>query len=197
MKQVATALDGPAGQVRRVFDHHRLWRLSGDAFAAAANLIAAHEAPARPQMIVGIARGGTPLARHLAGRLGVDAVEVSARHNTTDTTYLQATGRVEVTQPAVARPRPGARLLVVDDICGTGATLAAVTTMLTGWCAPAGLRTAVLCRNAAADDTTSLPDVWVWRLRDWVVFPWETFPDREEPTEDLAVPGRISTKETR
>jgi hypoxanthine phosphoribosyltransferase len=181
---------------RRIFDHRRIWLLGQNVFTAAADLIAEQEAPYRPQAVVGIARGGLPLARHVAGRLGVEMVEVAARHNATDTAYLPATGRVELPGPNPHLPPTGSPLLVVDDICGTGATLAAVTALLTEQCAPASVRTAVLCRNEATDDCPNRPDVWVWRLRDWVVFPWEQLPPgRDEPTEALAVPDRLSMKE--
>jgi len=41
--------------VERVFEHRRIWRLTQDAFASAAALIAGAE-PA-PEVVVGIARG--------------------------------------------------------------------------------------------------------------------------------------------
>jgi hypoxanthine phosphoribosyltransferase len=180
----------------RVFEYRRLWLMRQDVFVGAADLIAAHEAVYRPQVVVGVARGGLPLAAHLGRRLGVPRVEVLARHNASDTAYLQATGQVDLHTEAVGLVPAGARVLVVDDICGTGATLAAVTTLLAERCAPALLRTAVLCRNAASDRWGCLPDSWVWRLRDWVVFPWEPPPrDREEPTQTLSVPDRLSVKE--
>ncbi len=179
------------GQVLR-----RIWLLSQDMFVRAANLIAGHVTVYQPQVIVGIARGGLPLAQHVARRLGTEAVAIAARHNATDTAYLQATGRVDLIGPDVRLPPAGARLLVVDDICGTGATLTAVSALLTARCKPTSLRTAVLCRNAATDGGAYLPDVWVWRLRDWVVFPWEPLPPgRDEPAEVLAMPDHLSVKE--
>jgi uncharacterized protein len=174
---------------QRIFDHRRVWWMSQDVFVRAADLVAEHEASYGPQVVVGIARGGLPLARQVGRRLGVQTVDVAARHNAADTAFLPATGQVDLSGPVVCLPAPGARLLVVDDICGTGATLAAVTAQLSEQCAPASVRTAVLCRNAATD-------VWVWRLRDWVVFPWESLPaGRDEPTEALTVPDRLSVRE--
>ena len=195
MKQVRTRPAAADVSVHRVFDHRCIWLLGEDAFTRAADLIADHERSYQPELVVGIARGGLPLARRVARQLAVETVEVAARHNASDAAYLQATGQVELAEPAAHLPAAGARLLVVDDICGTGATLAAVTSLLTR-CAPAMLRTAALCRNAATDGTAHVPDVWVWRLRDWVVFPWEPPPrDRSEPTAALTVPERLSVKE--
>ena len=80
--------------VERVFEHRRIWRLTQDAFASAAALIAGQE-PA-PEVVLGIARGGVPLARLLAAHYGVPVVELTARHNRSDDLYLPATGQVEL-----------------------------------------------------------------------------------------------------
>ncbi|MFJ3946182.1 phosphoribosyltransferase [Streptomyces griseoaurantiacus] len=178
--------------VQRVFEHKRIWNLDQDAFQTAAALIAAHEP--RPDAVIGIARGGVPLARELATHFGVEALEITARHNTTDDHYLEATGRVQLpttTADALGRLASGQRLLVADDICGTGATLKAVLPFLTEHLAPEQLRSAVLCRSRAADCT---PDTWVWDTLDWVVFPWNKPAD--QPTENLAAPAAVRTKES-
>lgn len=177
--------------VQRVFEHKRIWNLDQEAFQTAAALIAAHEP--RPDAVIGIARGGVPLARELAGHFGVEAIEITARHNTTDDLYLEATGRVQLpttTADALGRLASGQRLLVADDICGTGATLKAVLPFLTERLAPEQLRSAVLCRSQAADFT---PDIWVWDTLDWVVFPWNEPAD--QPTEPLVTPAAVRTRE--
>lgn len=136
----------------RVFDHSRVWRLEEVAFAAAARLLADHARTHRPDVVVGIARGGVPLARRLGALLGVPMVTVSARHNHSDALYVAATGEVSVPElPAGLRDYSGGRLLVADDICGTGATLATVTARLTADLRPSDLYAVVLCRNAARD----------------------------------------------
>ncbi|MET9393840.1 MULTISPECIES: phosphoribosyltransferase family protein [unclassified Streptomyces] len=178
--------------VQRVFEHKRIWNLDQEAFQTAAALIAAHEP--RPDAVIGIARGGVPLARELATHFGVEAIEITARHNTTDDLYLEATGRVQLpttTADALGRLASGQRLLVADDICGTGATFKAVLPFLTERLAPGQLRSAVLCRSRAADFT---PDTWVWDTLDWVLFPWNEPTDQH--TEDLAAPAAVRTKES-
>lgn len=78
-------------------------------------------------------------------------------------------------------------MLLVDDICGSGVTLRAVTNVFAQRCYPAIVRTAVLCRNhGAALDL----DVWVWDVADWVAFPWEPPPKVAAPIEWLRAPAR-------
>ncbi|MCC2275459.1 phosphoribosyltransferase domain-containing protein [Streptomyces sp. ET3-23] len=161
----------------RVFDNHRIWQLSDHDFLAAACLIGAAEAAHAPAAVVGIARGGVRLAEIVAEQLGIPAAVVRARHNTSEEIQQAATGRVLLDDDhnaSVLGTLPaGAPLLVVDDICGTGATLQAVGEMLTAVMGPAGLRTAVLCRNAGSDHPL---DCWGWDVSDWVHFPWEPEP---------------------
>ena len=66
-------------------------------------------------------------------------------------------------------------MLIVDDICGTGATLHAVTSILRELAGPGTrLCSATLCRNAGAP---ARPGLTVWDdLREWVIFPWEPRP---------------------
>ncbi|MEU2874035.1 phosphoribosyltransferase family protein [Streptomyces olivoreticuli] len=166
----------------RVFERRRIWRLPHESFLHAARLIAEAEKPHRLQTVIGIARGGVRLAEAVAEHLDVDVVTVYARHNTSDASELPATGRVHLDddQPSLSRIEQGSRLLVVDDIAGSGATLRAVTSWLSDHLQPTVLRTAVLCRNQGTDLT---PDTWGWDVADWVHFPWEA--DSGQTTEPL------------
>lgn len=173
--------------MQRVFDHHRIWRLDGGVFEHAAELIAAHTR--QPDTVVGIARGGVALARRLGELHGAPVAEVTVRHNHSDAVYLPATGRVDLPDPSVLDGiDDGGHLLVVDDICGTGATLTAVLPWLVRYLKPSELRTAVLCRSEAAAFT---PDVWVWNTRDWVIFPWDE--PITQATQALPWPERVVT----
>ncbi|MFQ6197713.1 phosphoribosyltransferase [Streptomyces sp. NPDC000405] len=172
---------------QRVFERRRIWRLPHATFLHAARLIAEAEEPHRPQTVIGIARGGTRLAEVVAGHLGVHAVIMTARHNTSDASLLPATGRVHLDgdQPPLSRVERGSRLLLVDDIAASGATLRAVTGWLTDRLQPTVLRTAVLCRNQGTDLT---PNTWGWDVADWVRFPWEDEPGHAtEPLPALTV----------
>ena len=182
----------------RIFERRRLWRLERPTFHAAARLLA--QAVVEPagggdggvDLVVGVARGGQALAEALAVSLGVGVCMIGARHNLTDARYLQASGHVEVDlSPLAAGAVAGARCLVADDICGTGATLQAVTHQLERrWAAQ--VRTCTLCRNDGAGGRP-LPDWWVWDVRDWVAFPWEPPPSPHAPTVALPTPTRVRT----
>jgi hypoxanthine phosphoribosyltransferase len=118
--------------------------------------------------------------------------QVAARHNPTDAVYTQATGRISLNLSALETALAGARLLgpvlLVDDICGTAATLDAVLPELTPHLAPgAVVRTAVLCRNTGAARD---PDLWLWTVQDWVCFPWEPPPPPGMPVADLGPPSQ-------
>ncbi|WP_338673889.1 phosphoribosyltransferase domain-containing protein [Streptomyces sp. SCSIO 30461] len=161
----------------RIFENHRVWQLAQDDFLTAACLIAAQEAEHAPAAVLGIARGGVPLAEIVAEQLGVPAVAVRARHNEPEGIRQAATGRVlldhEHNQDAFASLPASARLLVVDDICGSGATLRAVEDVLAATVSPSEVRTAVLCRNEGSQYPL---DIWGWDVADWVHFPWEPEP---------------------
>ncbi|MEU2232592.1 phosphoribosyltransferase [Streptomyces vietnamensis] len=162
----------------RIFENRRVWQLTPDEFLAAACLIADQEAEHRPAAVLGIARGGVRLAETVAGKLSVPAVVIRARHNEPEGIQQAATGRIlldhEHNQDALAALPASAPLLVVDDICGSGATLRAVADMLTTRVSASEIRTAVLCRNEGSDYPL---DSWGWDVADWVHFPWESEPE--------------------
>ena len=169
----------------RVFERKRIWRLDRAAFEAAAALIAAAERPRQPDLIVGIDRGGRDLATALSVHLGIPAVMIRARHNPSDEIALPAAGTVTADLSPLDGCKVPPRLLVADDIAGSGQTLAAVSGLIADRFGAARIRTAVLCRNAGSSDA---PDTWVWDVADWVAFPWE--PPPGAPTEPLPFPDR-------
>ncbi|MGH8899787.1 MAG: phosphoribosyltransferase, partial [Egibacteraceae bacterium] len=156
----------------RIFEHGRVWRLDQAAFEAAAGLLADAIIPTagRVDAVVGVARGGCALAEALSAALAVPAVTIRARHNPTDAAFSQGQGWVDLDPVEFDPPAPGARLLVADDICGTGATLDTVRGYLSTAASAARVFTCALCRN---EGSRFSPDVWVWEVRDWVTFPWE------------------------
>jgi hypoxanthine phosphoribosyltransferase len=172
----------------RVFDRVHLWRLSEPALDQAVSLLAHAAATDFGPFtsVLGIAEGGRTPAIRIAAHLDIPVAIVRARHNPTDAAYTPASGQVWYDLDRLA---PAGQVLVVDDICGSGATLDTVVTALTERAAPdTRLVTATLCRNAGA---TTTPDLWVWDdLRDWVVFPWETQPDDTLMT-DLPTPTSV------
>lgn len=157
----------------RVFDSTEVRRLGEDAVHAGIDVLAAILAAAPPDVVIGVARGGIRLAHGLATRLGRPVVMVRASHNHGEVVRQQATGIVNLDVTAAIDLDHGLRVLLCDDICGTGATLQAVSSALDALIAPRQIQTVTLCRNEGATDH---PDLWLWDVRDWVVFPWEPPP---------------------
>ncbi|AXX31195.1 phosphoribosyltransferase [Actinosynnema pretiosum subsp. pretiosum] len=174
-----------AGQ--RVFERQRIWRVTERALTAACVALAdaVREDHLAVSRVIGIANGGVIPAGEVARHLGVELLTVRARHNIDDRTYLQATGEVEVEQAdVVALTGFNGTVLVVDDICGSGATLRALAQALKPVVGPGcRLLTATLCLNAGA---RLRPDYWIWPVSDWVNFPWEQPP--AAPTSHLPYP---------
>jgi hypoxanthine phosphoribosyltransferase len=172
----------PARPAGRVFAHQQIWRLTPESFRTGADVLAAAVPAAIGPVaaVVGVAAGGLVLADALAARLEVPRLVVRARHNTTDAIYEPATG--DVTCDLSGMPcGPGAHhisgpVLIADDICGSGATLRCVrAALLAHLDVDVTLHAVVLCRNTGADHD---PDLWLWDVSDWVVFPWEPPPTR-------------------
>lgn len=192
-----TANDAPA----RVFEHRRLWQLHDgvmrqacEQLATAARQLAKREHPGI-SAVIGIAHGGTTPARHLAQRLGVPAHLIRASHNSTDAPYTPATGTVACDLDAwrsQAPTRLAGTVLIVDDICGTGATFTAVLDALGPWTEPdTRFITCALCCNRGAPTP---PDLYCWGVADWVVFPWEDNP-AGQPTTALSLPKQVTTRD--
>jgi uncharacterized protein len=172
----------------RVFDGERLWRLDQPTCEVACRRIAATVARrfAPFHAVVAVARGGCVPASTVADALSLPVVTVRAQHNPSDAVRSLATGRVQIVAPDLGTLPERPRLLVVDDICGTGATLDTVAGMLRSLVRPSGLRTAALCRNVGSK---LRPDLWVWDVRDWVAFPWE--PPPGESADALPPPAYV------
>ncbi|GAA0322522.1 phosphoribosyltransferase family protein [Kineococcus aurantiacus] len=120
----------------------------------------------RPEVLLGIARGGLPLAAGLAYALDV---KETATINVEFYTGVDS----RLPEPVVLPPSvdlselAGRDVLVVDDVADTGRTLGVVVRM----CAEAGVRvrSAVVYRKP----TTTLAPEYAWRETDrWIEFPW-------------------------
>jgi hypoxanthine phosphoribosyltransferase len=184
------------GIQQRIFTHARVLRITLDAYDQAVRLLGDAVSSLGPiHAVIGIANGGVAPARGISVLLGVINYQITARHNPTNAIYTQATGQVTVDLPALATTLQGqqlsGRVLLVDDICGTGATFtAALTALQPHLHSDAEVTTVSLCRNAGASLD---PDLWVWTVDDWVLFPWEPRPPSTAAIEDLPAPQRVNT----
>ena len=140
------------------------WSLFGTAVRDLATTIAADGY--RPEVLLGIARGGLPLAAGLAY-----ALDVKETGTINVEFYTGVDTRLE--EPVVLAPSVdltelrGRRVLVVDDVADTGRTLGVVVRM----CREAGAdpRSVVVYRKP----TTRLAPEYSWRDTDrWIEFPW-------------------------
>jgi hypoxanthine phosphoribosyltransferase len=135
-----------------------------------------------PDAIVGVSRGGIVPARILADALGVEmllALRVSHWRRT-----------MEREEPVVELPYRislrGRKVLVVDDIVDTGATLELASSFVKREWEPAEVRTAALTWIQGA---RFKPDYYVetlpGRVWDWYIYPWKTVEDLANLAERL------------
>ncbi|MDG6103587.1 phosphoribosyltransferase [Dactylosporangium aurantiacum] len=144
------------------------WQTFGDASRGLAQAVA--DDGFRPDVVLCVARGGLLLAGALGYALDVKRLVMM--------NVLYYTGVDErLDAPVVLRPTPdgedlaGARVLIVDDVSDTGATLRVVR----DFCAvhAADVRCAVLYEKPQ----TVVRCEYVWRRTDrWINFPWSSEP---------------------
>lgn len=178
---------------RRLFGHRRIHRVTERRLDQAINHLVERVRLTYPQvaLVVGVARGGIRPSRTLAERLRVPSIPVFARHNTSEDTHLPASGDVMIDladlPERLANVPEGTAILLVDDICGSGATLRVLRRALSPHLGEGTLLVdVVLCRNVGSDH---VPDLTVWDVDDWVLFPWEADPTSSLPVVELPVPA--------
>ncbi|MGH3807313.1 MAG: phosphoribosyltransferase [Pseudonocardiaceae bacterium] len=187
-------MTGPHTTAARVFAHRRILQVTPDGYLAAIRVLAksAHLRHGPITAVIGIANGGLAPAQALGALLTAPVYRVDAQHNPTDALYTQANGHVTYDLLRLASTLAGRRLagriLLVDDICGTGATFHALRPALDDHLTSgATIYTVTLCCNAGA---VHEPDLWLWTVDDWVRFPWEPALGPGMTVENLLSPGR-------
>jgi len=142
--------------------------LSWDLFGSAVRQLAQQVADSgfMPDLVLGIARGGLPIAGGLAYALGAKAVGTMNVEF-----YTGVDERLEV--PRILPPAPDfvdvsdARILIADDVADTGHTLRSVQQFCEGKVAE--VRTAVLYEKSHSVVHCD----YVWKRTDkWINFPW-------------------------
>lgn len=130
----------------------------------------------QPTAILGIARGGLVPAAVMAYALGVKELRtIQIRHYTAPRQRLQAGPQpVDEAQYNAVLTAPTQRLLIVDDIIDTGATLKLVKGIVDRYCEETRIA-AIYARPKA----TPAAD-WCWKVsEEWIQFPWE-YPWQED-----------------
>jgi len=120
----------------------------------------------KPEVIVGISRGGWPPARIMS-----DLLELSEMANVRTDFYLgpaETKGDPVLTQP-VSMPVKGRRVLVVDDVADTGKSLALVKSHLK----EEGAAEVKIATIYYKPWSIVEPDWFERKTTRWIIFPWE------------------------
>lgn len=148
-----------------------------------------------PETVVGIIRGGMIPAVMIAHQLGIrDVRTIEVTHTASDGINAAKTSAPAYKNPASIGDLAGRNVLLVDDIAGSGATLARTCRMVQAR-GVRRLRTAVLAVNRANWHAPSVPedsiDYIAEQTNTWVVFPWEAADGPADPaTADTSAASR-------
>ncbi|MDH5703333.1 MAG: phosphoribosyltransferase [Aigarchaeota archaeon] len=122
----------------------------------------------RPDIVVGLLRGGGIVAHMVSDRLGMNEIYLVGCRS------YEGIGRrstLKIYQPLVLKSLKGKDVLLVDDVADTGRTLVEASSMLRQK-NPRRLRTATLLVKPHTDP---LPDFFVDKVDAWIVYPWEKY----------------------
>ena len=120
----------------------------------------------RPDVIVGVSRGGWPPARIMS-----DLLENSNVANMKVEFYKDIgvrSSKPRITQPVTAEVK-GKRVLVVDDVADSGQSLKVVA----GHLRSKGAKELKVCTIYMKPQSIFHPDFHAKRTRKWIIFPWE------------------------
>lgn len=143
-----------------------------------------------PDAVLALARGGLTPAGHLTCALDVPATHVVRVRRTADDSRY-ATKNPPVIDSAAPLPlAAGQRVLVVDDIVGTGETATVILGHLSAaGLAPDDVRFAAVVRNHRS---AYVPEYCAAVIDDWIVFPWET--TRESTADCRPFPAELRVR---
>lgn len=148
-----------------------------DSFKLAAKIF---ESGFRPNYIVGVWRGGTPVGivvQELLEYCGVESDHIAIRTSSYDTIGKRRdTVRVHGLGYIVDKINADDSLLIVDDIYDSGLSVQAVLRELRNRCrknTPSDVRIATLYYKPKNNQTDSEPDYYIHQSEEWLVFPHE------------------------
>src|SRR5262245_48955374 len=124
-----------------------------------------------PDVICAVARGGLMPAGFLAAALEVARIEIVRVRRTVDDRVYADKRLATMDRVSGSSMTGGDRVLIVDDVAGTGQTAALVDSYVRG--GVADVRCAVLAHNPRS---SYRPDYRGVEIDDWIVFPWEPVP---------------------
>jgi hypoxanthine phosphoribosyltransferase len=143
-----------------------LLRLNWDVALAYCEELAAKLGSYRPQLIVGISRGGLVPARILSDILDVKNVGILG------ISFYKGAGRhagSPVISQELTMDLKGKRVLLVDDIADSGRSMAVAK----DYVLKLGAKEARTATIHYKPESSSRPDYFVITTTSWVVYPWE------------------------
>lgn len=120
----------------------------------------------RPEVIVGVSRGGWPPARVMSDLLANPNL---ANMRVVFYKDIGLRNRRPVITQAVTSDVRGKRVLVVDDVSDSGHSLRVVSNHLRG----KGAGNVKVCTLYVKPHSIFVPDYYARKTRKWVIFPWE------------------------
>lgn len=142
-----------------------------------------------PDAVLAVARGGLAAAGYLTCALDVPVMHTVRVRRTADDSRYAAKQRPVVDTSGPLGLGAGDRVLVVDDIVGTGATADAVLAHLAAaGVAAEDVRFAAVVRNHRSG---YVPDHCPAVVDDWIVFPWETARESIEDCRPFPASARV------
>jgi hypothetical protein len=143
-----------------------LLRLNWEATVAYCGQLAAMLGSYRPEVIVGISRGGLVPARIISDIIGVNSMGILG------ISFYKAMGKTDgspiITQD-LTMDLKGKRVLVVDDIADTGRSLLAAKDYI----ARKGVKEMKVATIHYKPHSILKPDYFIAETTAWVVYPWE------------------------
>lgn len=129
----------------------------------------------RPDMLIGLWRGGTPIAvavHEFLHKMGLTPRHIAMKCSSYDAmTRLDSPVSFEFSDVIIDSIAPGTRVLLVDDVFDSGRTMEACSSRIRA--IPADTRIATVFWKPEANLTGIKPDFFINETSDWIVFPHE------------------------